>query len=266
MLSGDQGLVDELAPKLRRSAVLQIGNVVLMHACPDGIDPAAWHREIARLRRRRPLDAIVWVASESNDNVHEPLFIRTISSIFAAVACAAPLFILQALRLKCEAQHVQPVGVLVPQHKSASMQSPIDAMKKALMELEQRTADMGILLCGERTRQPYLAEFSSRIGAQQGNIVARWTSYVASMRQRVPLGGVMFAPLFAEIAAASIPAPAASESTIAPLNEYQPEDRGKPVAQHVLYKALWERIGDAASKSPGQRLACTLSPSSQQQH
>ncbi len=68
LVCGDDAQIDAVAPGLKQAGVLYIADTVLVHASPDGIGATEWRKQLRRLRRRRPVDAVVQLVTENQSS------------------------------------------------------------------------------------------------------------------------------------------------------------------------------------------------------
>ncbi|WP_027797595.1 PAAR domain-containing protein [Paraburkholderia acidipaludis] len=96
LLNGTDECVDQVAPGLKQAGVMHVGETVLVHASPDGIEAAKWLGQIRRLRRR-PVDGVVHVACADDMDTELP---RTLSGIATSLGWAAPVAFLHPVEAK----------------------------------------------------------------------------------------------------------------------------------------------------------------------
>ncbi|MEF9438850.1 hypothetical protein OWT26_00650 [Burkholderia sp. 1A5] len=94
MVSGADTLVDQVAPGLKRAGVMPVGNAILVHGAPDGIDAGVWRRQIRKLRSKRPVDGVVHVTHVEERDIELP---RVLAALAADIGWAAPVTVLHAV-------------------------------------------------------------------------------------------------------------------------------------------------------------------------
>ncbi|NTX28960.1 type VI secretion protein VasK [Burkholderia pyrrocinia] len=203
LVSGTDALIDKVAPGLKRAGAMSVGNAILVHAAPDGIDASEWRRQIRTLRRRRPVDSVVQVTHADERDTELP---RVLAAFASDLGWAAPVTFLHAV----PAQGGRPetfaaIGAfpgLAYKEAPAAM-----ALRDQLAAIERGTADASVRLCATPAHITYLAEISRYIGEQREHIVTNWQALLASHWLRAPLSGVMFAPVFATTVTMPTPTP-----------------------------------------------------------
>jgi len=251
LLTGNADLVEAVAPGLKAAGVLDTPNAILVHAEPTGIDGPAWRRQLRRLRRRRPVDAMVCVtrAGEESPSDREELS-HTLARLNADLGWAAPVTMLHAIPATGgQPEAFDEMGVLLSQRpgKSKPGATTADVLPGLLDTLQGRTS-----LRLPRI-DPYVkehvspiccyAQVSAYIDAQRERIVAGCAALLAARWVRAPLVGVMFAPVYAN--ANRAPASAPEPGVVAPAQPVQP-DALFPVWRHIATgqgEARGKRIG-----------------------
>ncbi|WP_213301406.1 ImcF-related family protein [Paraburkholderia sacchari] len=194
LVNGTDERVDQVAPGLKQAGVLHVGEIILVHAAPDGIEPARWLGQIRRLRGRYPVDGLVHVARAGDADMELP---RTLSMLGTALGWAAPVTFLHPV----EAHGSQPerfdaVGAFMPNGTRKQAQTAAARAPDLLDELERRTADRGVRQAGEPDWMTWMIEVSKYIGDHCERIVESLRTLASSNWLRAPLAGVMFAPVF----------------------------------------------------------------------
>ncbi|VWB50114.1 ImcF-related family protein [Burkholderia lata] len=240
MVSGADTLIDQVAPGLKRAGAMPVGNAILVHAAPDGVEAGAWRRQIRKLRRRRPVDSIVQVTHRDERDTELP---RVLATLVTDIGYAAPVTFLHAVPTQGDRPETfEAIGAFPgPAYKGGQ---PSPALSDQLAEIERGTADAGVRQCAVPTRTTCLAEISQYIGTQREDIVAGWQTLLASPWLRTPLAGVMFAPAFATTAAVPTPAPIAADVSATVPNvpiEFPPQPAALLPAWHAI--ASRRRIG-----------------------
>ncbi|RQZ05610.1 type VI secretion protein VasK [Burkholderia sp. Bp9031] len=210
MVSGADILIDQVAPGLKREGAMPVGNVILVHAAPDGIEADAWRRQIRKLRRRRPVDCVVQITHVDECDTELP---RALAVLATDIGWAAPVTFLHTVPAQGDRPETfEAIGAFPgPAYQGGQ---PALSLRDQLAAIERGTADAGVRLCTASTRVTYLAEISQYIGKQHEHIVTGWQALLASPWLRAPLAGVMFAPVFATAAATPVPIAANGSATV----------------------------------------------------
>lgn len=193
LVSGTEALIDKVAPGLKRAGAMSVGNAILVHAAPDGIEAGEWRRQIRRLRRRRPVDSVVQVTHVDERDTELP---RVLAALANDLGWAAPVTFLHAVPAQGGSPETFETIGAFPRLAYTGAPSVI-ALRDQLAAIERGSADAGVQLCTAPARITYLAEISRYIGKQHEHIVTSWQALLDSHTLRAPLAGVMFAPAFA---------------------------------------------------------------------
>ncbi|MDR0243586.1 MAG: type VI secretion protein VasK [Burkholderia sp.] len=205
MVSGADTLIAQVAPGLKRAGAMPVGNMILVHATPDGIDAGEWHRQIRQLRRRRPVDSVVHV---TDANVRGAELPRELASLAVDLGWAAPVTFLHAVPGKGGSPDTfEAIGAFPGASHRGSQ--PASALREQLATIGRHTADAGVQLCATPARVTYLVQISHYIDEQRESIISGWNALFASHWHRSQLTGVMFAPVFETSVAVPTPVPVA---------------------------------------------------------
>ena len=201
LVNGTDERVNQVAPGLKQAGVMLVGEAVLVHASPDGIEAARWLDQIRQLHRRRPVDYVVHVARADDADTDLP---RKLSTIGSALGWAAPVALLHPVPAKgTQPETFDAIGAFAETFHRGTAQA--NGLRERLAGVELHTADEGVRLCSAHGHMSYLAQVSAYIGEQRERIVAGWETLRASHWLRAPLAGVMFAPVFAPAVATPTP-------------------------------------------------------------
>ncbi len=256
MLCGDEGLINEVAPGLKQAGVWRSDEVVLVHASPDGIEAAAWLKQLRKLRYRRPVDAVVQVLPGDNSVAPGTEPLRALAAIQVEVGWAAPVTFLHPVKLAgaCSEELVA-IGAFLNDTSRRTRGATADALRDALVSLESRTAALGLERCMEPTRNPFIARISAFIGEHRNSIVNRWAVWHASKWRSAPLAGVMFAPVFGTL---EIPFPIPAPADDAPEKIVKlAAAKNAPEALRIQVDSLlpaWREIGESTKRYRGRRI------------
>jgi type VI secretion system protein ImpL len=257
MLTGEDAFVDEVAPGLKQSAVLRVGDTILVHAAPDGIDAGMWRKQLRRLRRR-PVDAVIPVTRSGETTRLDDELPRTLSNLARELGWAAPVTLLHAVSATGKRpDEFRVVGGLIPAPLRDDPQASADALAQQLGQIEYAAADAGVFLLRGSEPIRYLAEISQYINLRHERIVDAWQALCASKWRRAPLAGVMFAPVFA-MPAVPMPVPAAEEDIAQYAAERLVSRVTAPREQPLALQGVWREIGARIDASKGRRIGFHL--------
>jgi len=267
MVMGTDALVGEVAPGLKETGIVRLGNVVLVHAAPDGIEAGAWRQQIRQLRRRRPIDGIVCVERAEDGTRPDIDLSRTLASLTRDLGWAPPVTLMHALPTTgqqsgpFEAVGVFTTGARATGQQSEQMrQAASEALRAQLASLEHRTAHAGVRQCREHEWITWLAQLSVYIGEQRDRVVARCTDIAASPLLRAPLAGLLFAPVFGSIQSTPTPAPSHrnTASNAADLEAAAATAAAAERVQPVALLPTWREIARQLHHYRGQRVGFDL--------
>ncbi|MEK6351463.1 MAG: ImcF-related family protein [Burkholderia cenocepacia] len=236
MVTGAGALLDQVAPGLKRAGVMPIGDAILVHAAPDGIDASVWRRQIRKLRSKRPVDGVMHVTHVDERDIELP---RALAALSADIGWAAPVTLLHAVPAQGDRPETfESIGVFPG--AACKGEQPTLVLRDQLAAIERGTADAGVQQCTAPTRVSYLAEISQYIGTRLEHIVTGWQALHASQWLRAPLAGVMFVPIFEATAAMPTPVPIAADASTRVTNipiEFPPQ----PAALLPAWRAIANR-------------------------
>jgi type VI secretion system protein ImpL len=249
LVNGTDECVDQVAPGLKQAAIMHVGETVLVHASPDGIEVAKWLGQIRQLRRRRPVDGVVHVARAGDPDTELP---RTLSGIATALGWAAPVTFLHPVAAHgSQPERFDAVGAFMPDAARGQVQAAAARLLELLGELEQETADTGVRQCRQPDWITWTLEVSKYIGDQTERISTSLRTLAASNWLRAPLAGVMFAPVFS--GASTVPVPVVNgdsepgePATAVPVIVVTPD-------QPTALLPVWREIAAASPNYRGRR-------------
>ncbi|MEM5328551.1 ImcF-related family protein [Paraburkholderia sp. JHI2823] len=193
MVDGTDERVDQVAPGLKQAGVMHVGEIVLVHAAPDGIEKEKWLGQIRRLCRRRPVDGLVHVARAVEAGTGLP---RELSMIATALGWAAPVTFLHPVETKgSPSERFDAVGAFIPDESRRQAQEAATRAPELLTTVEHWSADAGVRLY-TREKATWLMDVSKYISDHAERIGANLRALAASNWLRAPLAGVLFAPVF----------------------------------------------------------------------
>ncbi|WP_454742930.1 ImcF-related family protein [Cupriavidus necator] len=228
LLTGDDAAIGGLLPQLGEQGWLVTPGAVLLwsKAGQDGEPDTAWLKQLYKLRRRRPVDAVILTTNGETDLLVQrrstPPYGISLARIAEVLRWSAPVYLLDVAQKDTVTNGNTPViGCELPRFADAAA---IDsALQSLCVQLAQRSVEQ--LIRNERDR--YMGALSERLDTR-GKALANWIAGLTSRaRRRIPVGGIVFAPY---------PGPAAGDANVEP-NADLP---------------LWQYLGEAAQRQPGR--------------
>ncbi|SAK88318.1 ImcF domain-containing protein [Caballeronia glebae] len=193
LVTGDAACVQRLNPELV-SQYWQITDhaVLLWGEVASESNGQAWIREIGRLRRSRPVDAIVLAfdgaAALPSTSRGEMGWGTTLARIAQDLHWSAPIFLLDL------------DGNVTAKHDSELTGSEFAdaadkaAIETALLNLRDRLADIGTKRLGQDRSDRFASELSERLDTR-APALAQWISELSMWQRRpLPVAGAFFAP------------------------------------------------------------------------
>ncbi|WP_346430208.1 ImcF-related family protein [Cupriavidus basilensis] len=230
LLTGDDAAIARLLPELAEQGWLITPDAVLLWSKTnkEGWPDADWLKALYRLRRRRPVDAVILTTDSAADlqaqrrGTH-PDGMR-LARIAELLRWSAPVYLLDVAEARTVAHGLMPViGCELPRQADA------DAIEGALRTLRDQLAQRVVAQLMEGNRDRYMGELSQRLDSR-GKALADWIAGLGGrQRRRVSVDGIVFAPY---------PRPVAGEASV-------PSSIDLP---------LWHYLGEAARRQPGQRV------------
>ncbi|MGO4159158.1 ImcF-related family protein, partial [Cupriavidus sp. YAF13] len=230
LLTGDDAAIARLLPELAEQGWLITPDAVLLWSKTgkEGWPDADWLRALYRLRRRRPVDAMILTTDSAADlqaqrrGTH-PHGMR-LARITELLHWSAPVYLLDVAEARTVAHGLMPViGCELPRQADA------DAIEGALRTLRDQLAQRVVaqLMAGNRDR--YMGELSQRLDTR-GKALADWIAGLGGrQRRRISVDGIVFAPY---------PRPVTGDASV----------------QSSIDLPLWHYLGEAARRHPGQRV------------
>lgn len=250
LVNGTDERVDQVAPGLKQAGVLHVGETILVHASPDGIEAQMWLGQIRHLRRRRPVDGVVHVARADDGDTELP---RTLSGIATALGWAAPVTFLHPIEAKgSPSERFDAVGTFMP-NDSRRQTEAAARLPELLNKVEQRSADAGVHVCTRNNlRVTWLMEISKYVGDHCERMVDGLRTLAASNWLRAPLAGVMFAPVFP--GPTVVPVPVANGDGTPSESVATPAAVTVMRAQPAAPLPVWREIAGGSSDYRGRRV------------
>ncbi|MBB1634267.1 ImcF-related family protein [Cupriavidus sp. UME77] len=230
LLTGDDAAIARLLPELAEQGWLITPDAVLLwsKANKEGWPDADWLKQLYRLRRRRPVDAVILTTDSAADlqtqrrGAH-PHGMR-LARIAELLRWSAPVYLLDVAEARTVGHGPMPViSCELPRQADA------DAIDGALRTLRDQLAQRVVaqLMAGNRDR--CMGELSQRLDTR-GKALADWIAGLGiRQRRRIAVEGIVFAPY---------PRPVAGDASV----------------QSSIDLPLWHYLGEAARRQPGQRV------------
>ena len=205
------------------------GDTVLLH-CPvdvNGLPDRDWLKRLARLRSRRPLDAVVLLTESMDDDADAKRSVNAARTALAQIALglhwSAPVHVVTETGLDTAVRNGDSViGCALPRRANE------DTTFDALATLCDRLAISGTKNLGQDGRNRYLAELSQRLESWANPLTRFIGGLASSHRLPVEVRGAWFVP------ATGLPASALSLGEVPP--------------------AIWQHVGAAGRRAGGRRV------------
>ncbi|WP_321898914.1 ImcF-related family protein [Paraburkholderia heleia] len=245
LVAGDEPLVKRLAPGLTDTGYALTGNAVLLYAKQTGSTlDTAWLEQIRRLRRRRPVDAIVAVTRDRN-SATSPFDTDELSQRLGRHArglrWAAPAYLLNVTDFGTEPSGSdEAIGFTWSNARTCA-----DEISISLQRLVHHLADAGVVRLAADRADRYPAELSQHIERLGSALSGLVTQTARSRYWQHAVHGLLFAPLFRE---RDLDPPANVER--AEEEERQPEPR---------HRSIWQAVADHSRTVHGRRVGFSLS-------
>ncbi|WP_211450961.1 ImcF-related family protein [Collimonas antrihumi] len=202
LLCGEPTAIDQLAPTLRRNGWAITPHAVLLYGGKRGstddagdIPDIDWLRQIARIRRRRPVDAVVAVIRSDDKGgitVDRNLLTHQLHLQSRALGWAAPSYVLNASEVSsAEPDVAEVIGCTWSGHGN-----DLHALDTDLSALSHRLAERGVSHLAQQLQQPYLVQLSRMVNTQRTALTDLIARLAKSRARSSAVHGVLFAPLF----------------------------------------------------------------------
>ena len=246
LVAGDESTVSRLAPVLVDSGYVVSGNTVLLYTKQAGaaID-TEWLTHIRRLRRRRPIDAIVAVAHHrpsATAPFDTDALGRQLARHARALHWAAPAYLLNVTDFDSETSSPdEAIGFTWANSRVTAAE--LDA---SLQDLAYNLADAGVVRLTKDVKDRYPAELSQHISNLHRALAGLVLQTTQSRIWRHAVHGLLFAPL-------------ASERTPTPPADGAANDNDPAVTPSPL--AIWQTVAGHSRKIHGRRVGFSWSTS-----
>ena len=252
LLTGNDGAIKRLLPALAEQGWLVMDDVVLLWrgAVAQGQPDRQWLASLYRLRRRRPVDAVVVVL-----NGVEDLLLRRrgasdaagatgmqLARIADALRWSAPVVVVDLAQVdKIGDGHTPVIGCEFTRTADAG------AIEAALLALRDQLVGQSVAQLSRDGKDRYAARLSRLLDTRSA-LLARWIAGLASSRRHQPISGAFFAPF-----------PVAGSAQVSGHEQVSgdaPESGHASDSNETLSAGLplWSYLGDLARHEPGRRV------------
>ncbi|WP_175786884.1 MULTISPECIES: ImcF-related family protein [Burkholderia] len=244
LVVGDEPLIKRLAPGLAETGYAIIGDTVLLYAkqINNTLD-IDWLDHIRRMRRRRPVDAIVAVTGNSS-SVDSPFDANDLSQRLAhharVLRWVAPTYLLNVTDFGSESSGLdEAIGFT---WTSARLNA--EEVGASLQNLSDTLSDAGIARLAKDARDRYPAELAQHISQRRDALLGLMLKTTQSRYWQHAAHGLLFAPLFLE------------RDLVSPASDNVNDDVQRSGPQH---RTIWQTIADHSRKARGRRVGFSLS-------
>ena len=252
LVVGDEALVKRFAPRLAESRYRITDDVVLLYAkqTNDRLD-TAWLDQIRRLRRRKPVDAVVAVVQSSASG--RPPFdagdtARQLARHSRALRWAAPAYVLNATEFDSDISVLdETIG------RVWTGRVDLADVDRSLSELSCELADEGVIRLAKDQSDRYAAELSHYIVRYGEALVGFLRQIGESPMWRNPVYGVLFAPLLKEYERGAIRLPSG--------NGGPNREEGQGNEGLAIVRGAWQTVATHSRRTYGRRVGLSFSTS-----
>ncbi|WP_076605996.1 ImcF-related family protein [Burkholderia metallica] len=248
LVVGDYPLVRRLAPGLADSGYAMRGNTVMLYArkIDDKLD-TEWLDRIRRLRRRRPIDAIVAITRQrsAGDAAFDVDGLASQLARFArTLRWAAPAYLLDVTDFGSKRASPDEAMGFTWTNTHVS-EATID---ESLRNLVDHLSDTGVARLAANADDRYPAELAQHVSRLHGALSDLLHRTAESAISRHTLHGLMFAPLFKDRALMS-----------PEFDLVDGDSKGSDPSHSHQHRTLWQTIADHSRNVHGRRVG--FSPS-----
>lgn len=260
LVVGDEPFVNRLVPGLPDAGYWVDGSTVLLYArsTRDTLD-TAWLEQIRRLRRRRPVDAVVAVVRDRGRG-NAPFDVDGVALRLArharALRWSAPTYLLNATLLKGNvAGEGEPIGL--------TWSNPHKAMRDVSASLGQLVSNLaqgGVMRLTEDADDRYPAELSRHIqGLRDGLTELVQRIGRSPLLRRGTVHGLLFAPLPPVVADTAATAASAAPPLAAAGPANRIDDWADQPTLVAPQHALWQTVARHSQPLLGRRVGFSWS-------
>lgn len=253
LVSGDDLLIDRLAPGLRKNGYAIEHGTVLLHAGSGDQIGQEWLKRIRRTRRR-PIDAMVAVISDSQfskralntEPIDNDTLVNRLGQQNRALGFSAPAYVLNMV----EVDGSIPALIVPVMCSWATRSTDAGRVESSLNDLSDQLADAGVQRLSERNDEACLAQLSQQI-ARRAEALSRLVSQLCNSHvSRTAVFGVIFTPLFKQQPVGAANAPHTPSSLTQPtwqaIAAHSRTVHGRPVGFSFSRITAWSAIAIAA--------------------
>jgi type VI secretion system protein ImpL len=218
LLAGDALTVNRLLPGLVQQGWHSSDAAVLLwnQSSKGGEPDAARLKQLRRLRRRRPLDAVVIVREGTPESQKRCIGGFGLSRIAERLYWSAPVYTLEVAQAPATDKPVSVVGFDLPARSNSVV------INAAILNLRHTLARRGTTQLMADPADSYIATLSQQLD-KRINDLTEWATGLANSRSSpVPLAGMVFSPY--------------------------------PNSDTTTHLPLWQHIADSARRHPGRRV------------
>ncbi|WP_081067663.1 ImcF-related family protein [Burkholderia stagnalis] len=244
LVAGDEPIVNRLAPGLADAGYVVRGDTVLLYARQTGnaLD-TGWLSQIRRMRRRRPVDAVV-ALTRDHMSTRTPFDADDLSQRLArharALCWAAPAYLVNVTDFGSESSGPDEVVGLTWSNTRLNA----DEVHDGLQRLTHNLADEGVVRLTKGADGRYPAELSQHIAHLRSALSELVLHITHSSVWRHAVHGLLFVPLF-------------KERELAPLAPVEPG--GGELPPGPLHRSVWQTVAEHSRKIHGRRVGLSLS-------
>jgi type VI secretion system protein ImpL len=231
LLTGDDAAIVRLMPELAQHGWSVTHDAVLLwsKSGPDGQPDENWLRQLYKLRRRRPVDAVVLTVDGTAELPAQrratSAYSVNLARITEALHWAAPVYVLDVAQTdEVTNGTTSAIGCEFRRTANAS------AIETALLAMGHRLADRSVTQLSRNGRDRYAAELSVRMDARSKPL-ASWIADLSANKRHQSVSGAFFAP-YPVMAGRTIDGPTSADLP------------------------LWQYLGNVARTEPGRRIGC----------
>jgi type VI secretion system protein ImpL len=257
VVAGDESLVERLAHRLTETGYAITGNTVLLYASEIGgrLD-TAWLDQIRRLRRHRPIDAIVSVVQTQPPG--KPPFDAEGTALrllrhARALRWAAPTYLLNATDFDIDTTSPdETIGCTWSNARTGA-----EEINGSLRTLSTDLADAGVVRLMAAPSDRYAGDLSQHIARYERSLSDLVKQIGQSRMWRSGVHGVLFAPLFKKrTATAAADAEAKEDKTD---NDGTVAAAPVHAEKHDSPRSVWQTIANHSRGVHGRRVDFSLS-------
>ncbi|WP_442793651.1 ImcF-related family protein [Paraburkholderia sp. ZP32-5] len=247
LVVGDEPLVKRLAPGLVDTGYLITNDAVLLYAKQTGdMLDTTWLDKIRRMRRRRPVDAIVAV-TRNRGSVNAPFdadgLARRLARHARTLRWAAPVYLLNVTDFG--AGHESPDEAIG--FTWANVRVNADEIDASLRNLSSNLADAGVVRVARNAVDRYPAELSRHIETLGSALSGLVLQTARSRYWRHAVHGLLFTPLFTP-----------RELTLAASTD-KTSDGAEADPVTLKSRTIWQTIATHSRNLHGRRVGFSLS-------